>query len=57
MLDPVDIDEKQFFLSEVITSFILVPGEVLLIHLCKHKSCRHSSPNPVGSASLGGTLC
>ena len=33
MLDPVDIDEKQFFLSEVITSFILVPGEVPPIHL------------------------
>jgi hypothetical protein len=38
VLDPVDINEKQFFLSEVITSFILVPGEAPPIHLCKHKS-------------------
>ena len=38
VLDPVNIDEKQFFLSEVITSFILVPGKAPPIHLCKHKS-------------------
>jgi len=38
MLDCVEINEKRFFLSEVITSFILVPEEVPPIHLCKHKS-------------------
>jgi hypothetical protein len=38
MLDSVDIDEKWFSLSQVVTSFILVPGEVPPLCLCKHKS-------------------
>jgi hypothetical protein len=38
MLDPVDIDEKWFYLSQKVTSFILVPGEVLPRRLCKHKN-------------------
>ncbi len=38
MLDCVDINEKWFFLSQVITSFILVPGEVPPLCWCKHKS-------------------
>jgi hypothetical protein len=38
MLDRVDIDEKWFYLSQKITSFILVPGEVAPLCLCKHKN-------------------
>jgi hypothetical protein len=38
MLDHVDINEKWFHLSQVVTSFILVPGEVPPLCLCKHKS-------------------
>jgi hypothetical protein len=38
MLHHVDINEKWFFLSQVVTSFILVPGEVLPLCFCKHKS-------------------
>ena len=37
MLDCVDIDEKWFYLSPKVTSFILVPGEVPPLCLCKHK--------------------
>jgi hypothetical protein len=38
MLDRVDIDKKWFYLSQKITSYILVPGEVPPLHLCKHKN-------------------
>jgi hypothetical protein len=38
MLDRVDIDEKWFYLSQKVTSFILVPGEVPPLRLCKHKN-------------------
>jgi hypothetical protein len=38
MLDHVDIDEKWFYLSQKVTSFILVPGEVPPLRLCKHKN-------------------
>jgi hypothetical protein len=38
MLDCVDINEKWFYLSQVVTSFIFVPGEVPPLCLCKHKS-------------------
>ena len=38
MLDRVDIDEKWFYLSQKITTYILVPGEVPPLHLCKHKN-------------------
>ena len=38
MLDRVDIDEKWFYLTEVVTSYILVPGETPPHRTCKHKS-------------------
>ncbi len=38
MLDRVDIDEKWLYLSQKITSYILVPGEVPPLCLCKHKN-------------------
>ena len=38
MLNRVDIDEKWFYLSQKVTSFILVPGEVPPLRLCKHKN-------------------
>ena len=38
MLDPVDINEKWCYLSQKVTSFIMVPGEIPPLHLCKHKS-------------------
>ena len=38
VLDRVDIDEKWFYLSQKVTSFILVPGEVPPLRLCKHKN-------------------
>jgi hypothetical protein len=38
MLDCFDIDEKWFYLSQKVTSFILVPGEVPPLRLCKHKN-------------------
>jgi hypothetical protein len=38
MLDRVDIDERWFYLSQKVTSFILVPGEVPPLCLCKHKN-------------------
>jgi hypothetical protein len=38
MLDRVDIGEKWFYLSRKVTSFILVPGEVPPLCLCKHKN-------------------
>jgi hypothetical protein len=38
MLDRVDIDEKWFYMSQIVTSFIVVPGEVPPLSLCKHKS-------------------
>ena len=31
MLDPVDIDEKWFYLLQKVTSFILVPGAAALL--------------------------
>ena len=34
----IDIDEKWFYLTEVVTSYILVPGETLPYQTCKHKS-------------------
>ena len=37
MFDRVDIDKKWFYLSQKITSYILVPGEVPPLCLCKHK--------------------
>ena len=37
----VDINEKWFYLSQKVTSFILIPGEVPLLCLCKHKSKSH----------------
>ena len=38
MLDHVDIDEKWFYLSQKIISYILVPGEDPPLCLCKHKN-------------------
>jgi hypothetical protein len=38
MLDRVDIDEKWFYMTEVATSYILVPGETPPHRTCKHKS-------------------
>ncbi len=38
MLDRADIEEKWFYLSQKVTSFILVPGEVVPLCLCKHKN-------------------
>ena len=38
MLERVDIDEKWFYLTEVNTSYILVPGEMPPHQTCKHKS-------------------
>jgi hypothetical protein len=38
MFDRVDIDKKWFYLSQKITSYILAPGEVLLLRLCKHNN-------------------
>jgi len=38
MIDRVDIDEKWFYLSQKVTSFILVPGEVPPLRLSKHKN-------------------
>jgi hypothetical protein len=38
MMDHVDIDEKWFYLTEVVTKYILVPGEVPPYRTCKHKS-------------------
>ena len=38
MMDRVDIDEKWFYLSEVVTTYYLVPGEVPPHRTCSHKS-------------------
>jgi hypothetical protein len=38
MMDRVDINEKWFYLSEVVTTYILVPGEVPPHRTCKQKS-------------------
>ena len=38
MLERVDIDEKWFYMTEVATSYILVPGETPPHRTCKHKS-------------------
>ena len=38
MLERVDIDEKWFYMTEVATSYILVPGETPPHQACKHKS-------------------
>ena len=38
MMDHVDIDEKWFYLTEVVTNYILVPGEVPPYRTCSHKS-------------------
>jgi hypothetical protein len=38
MLERVDIDEKWFYMTEVATSYILVPGETPPHQTCKHKS-------------------
>ena len=38
MMDCVDIDETWFYLSEEVTKYILVPGEVPPHRTCKHKS-------------------
>ena len=38
MLDRVNIDEKWFYLSQKIISYILVPGEVPPYRTCLHKS-------------------
>jgi hypothetical protein len=38
MLDRADIGEKWFYLSQKVTSFILIPGEVPPLRLCKHKN-------------------
>ena len=35
MVNHVDINEKWFYLSQKVTNFILVPGEVPLLCLCK----------------------
>ena len=37
MMDCVEINEKWFYLSEVVTKYILVPGEVPPHRSCKHK--------------------
>jgi hypothetical protein len=38
MMDRVDIDEKWFYLTEVVTKYYLVPGEVPPYRTCSHKS-------------------
>jgi hypothetical protein len=38
MLERVDLDKKWFYMTEVATSYILVPGETPPRQTCKHKS-------------------
>ena len=38
MLERVDLDKKWFYMTEVATSYILVPGETPPHQTCKHKS-------------------
>ncbi len=57
MMNPVNIDEKWFYLYQVNTKYILVPGEKPPHRVCRHKShipkamcltaVAHPCPNPV----------
>ena len=38
MMDRVDIDEKWFYITQKRTKYIVVPGEVVPLRTCKHKS-------------------